>query len=88
MKKLSKDEKKARVNHLREIAKAYEEGVDPEQIAKDFPALVARFSIRNCCLILAQKKLRLSALGLRIGLLLAVGCVRGRRAWRFWCRCG
>jgi hypothetical protein len=56
MKKLSKDEKKARVNHLREIAKAYEEGADPEQIAKDFPALVARFSIRNCFLILAQKE--------------------------------
>lgn len=55
MSKMTKEEKQARVAHLREIAKAYEDGVDPEQIAKQYPALVARFSIRNCCLILAQR---------------------------------
>jgi hypothetical protein len=55
MSKMTKEEKQARVAHLREIAKAYEDGVDPEQIGKQYPALVARFSIRNCCLILAQR---------------------------------
>jgi len=55
MSKMTKEEKQARISGLREIAKAYEEGKDPEQIAKDFPALVARFSIRNCYLILGQR---------------------------------
>jgi hypothetical protein len=55
MGKMTKEEKQARITHLREIAKAYEEGKDPEQIAKDYPALVARYSIRNCFLILAQR---------------------------------
>jgi hypothetical protein len=55
MSKMTKEEKQARIAHLREIAKAYEEGVDPEQIVKEYPALVARYSIRNVFLILAQR---------------------------------
>jgi hypothetical protein len=55
MSKMTKEEKQARITHLREITAAYEEGKDPEQIAKDYPALVARYSIRNCFLILAQR---------------------------------
>lgn len=55
MQRMTKEEKQARIAHLREIAKAYEEGVDPEQIVKQYPALVARYSMHNVFLILAQR---------------------------------
>jgi hypothetical protein len=55
MAKMTKEEKQARRDHLRDITDAFIAGRDPEEIAKQYPALIARFSVRNCMLILAQK---------------------------------
>jgi hypothetical protein len=55
MSSLSKIAKAERLAHLRAITDAYVNGRDPEAIASEHPALVGRFSVRNCMLILAQR---------------------------------
>jgi len=55
MAKMTKEERQARRDHLRDITDAFIAGRDPEEIAKQYPALIARFSVRNCMMILAQK---------------------------------
>lgn len=52
---LSDIAKAERLAHLRAITDAYVNGRDPEAIASEYPALIGRFSVRNCMLILAQR---------------------------------
>ena len=51
---LSHIEKGARLAYLKAIAEDYAQGADIDQITAEHPALVARFSLRNVMLILAQ----------------------------------
>ena len=51
---LSHIEKGARLAYLKAIADDYARGVNVEQITAEHPALIARFSLRNVMLILAQ----------------------------------
>lgn len=52
---LTKQQKRERVQYLKAITDAYAEGVTAEQLAKTVPTLITRFSMRNVCLILAQR---------------------------------
>lgn len=52
---LTKEQKRERVQGLKQIADAYAAGVTPEQLAATVPTLINRFSFRNVCLILSQK---------------------------------
>jgi hypothetical protein len=52
---LSKIDKANRLAYLRAITAEYVAGRDPEAIAAQYPTLVARFSVRNVMLILAQR---------------------------------
>ena len=55
MSSLSKLAKGERLAHLRQITDAYVNGRDPQAIAAEYPTLIARFSVRNVMLILAQR---------------------------------
>lgn len=55
MSSLSKVEKANRLAYLRQITDAYVNGRDPQAIAAEYPTLIARFSVRNVMLILAQR---------------------------------
>jgi hypothetical protein len=52
---LSNIAKAERLAHLRAITDAYVNGRDPEAVAAGYPTLIARFSVRNVMLILAQR---------------------------------
>jgi len=52
---LTKDQKRERVQYLKQITDAYASGVTAEELSKTVPTLINRFSFRNCCLILAQR---------------------------------
>ncbi len=52
---LSKQEKRQRVEYLKQLADAYAAGVTPEVLAERVPTLFMRYSFRNVCLILSQK---------------------------------
>ena len=52
---LSNIEKGKRLSYLRAIADDYAAGRDADAIAAEYPALIARFSLRNVVLILAQR---------------------------------
>lgn len=56
MSKMTKEQKQERVKRLREITEAYAAGVTPEHIQQQYPALIARYSFRNVCLILGQRE--------------------------------
>lgn len=52
---LTKEQKRERVQNLTQIAEAYAEGVTAEELANTVPTLINRFSMRNVCMILAQR---------------------------------
>lgn len=55
MQKMTKEQRKARLAELKDLADAFTKGTDEGTLRKTHPTLIGRFSFRNVCLILAQR---------------------------------